>query len=118
MVQASSGLGKTGIYLISILEMMVPVNGNYTPHSCIIIGNTRELVHQINMDLYNLSKYFRNPDLRVAGYLGGTSVHENSKDLLDYEKAPHIIVSSLGRLRHLIEDEYIQGQNVQYFVMD
>jgi ATP-dependent RNA helicase UAP56/SUB2 len=41
LCQAKSGLGKTAVFLISILESITPVNGSYTPHQAIIVASTR-----------------------------------------------------------------------------
>ena len=54
----------------------------------------------------------------MGAYFGGTSLQENSKDLKDDERAPHILVCTVGRLRHLFESKYIQGFQVQFFIID
>lgn len=61
LVQAHSGMGKTAIYLIALLELMNSGSNKYKKHQCIIVGNTRELPHQINKVLLGISRYFKNP---------------------------------------------------------
>lgn len=47
--QAKSGMGKTLVFIIAILNLMIPEeNGQYLPHQCIVIVNTRELAYQIS----------------------------------------------------------------------
>jgi len=75
-------------------------------------------VHQTYASMRALSTIFTNPELRIGAYFGGTHVHESSKDLKDDDKAPHIIISTVGRLRHLFEGKYIEGYQVEYFVID
>ena len=47
LCQAKSGMGKTAVFVISILNQMVPVDVNgeqqFEPHSCIVTCHTREL---------------------------------------------------------------------------
>ena len=65
LCQAKSGMGKTAVFVISIintLEPKVPEKDNtdeklsYTPHSCIVVCHTRELAHQVQKDFRRLSK--------------------------------------------------------------
>lgn len=83
LCQAKSGMGKTAVFLIAILEMIRPEEDGYLPHQCIIVGNTRELAHQIYVQLCKLSKGFlKNPPLRIAAFFGGLPINSN-KELLD-----------------------------------
>jgi ATP-dependent RNA helicase UAP56/SUB2 len=75
-------------------------------------------VHQINAEMTKLSEFFRDPPFRVGAYFGGTSIQENSRDLADPDRTPHVIVATPGRLKHLFENNYIRGKNVDYFVVD
>ena len=75
---AHSGMGKTAIFLVSLLELIKPNLGKYKPHQCIILGNTRELAHQIYKDLRAIAQYYKEPQLRFGVYIGGLSFNENS----------------------------------------
>lgn len=60
--QAKSGMGKTAVFLVALLEMLKKEEGDdYLPHQYIIITNTREMAHQIYKQLNILASYFRNP---------------------------------------------------------
>ena len=75
-------------------------------------------MHQIHVELRILTKYFNMPELRVAAYFGGMDIEKNLYGLNNPRKIPHIIVSTLGRLKHLFFSEYIMGDNVHTMVID
>ena len=87
LCQAKSGMGKTAVFVISILNQISQINtGNeelqYEPHQAIITCHTRYLAHQIYKDfkrlgiiLYILGRYFKN--LRYGCYFGGVPLEEN-----------------------------------------
>ena len=80
LCQAKSGMGKTAVFVISVLNQFEPdEKGEYVPHSCIVTCHTRELAHQIYKDFKRLGRYFKNPDLRYSSYFGGTSLEENER---------------------------------------
>jgi ATP-dependent RNA helicase UAP56/SUB2 len=54
LCQAKSGMGKTAVFVISILNQIVPDGENYEPHQAIITCHTRELAHQIFKDFKRL----------------------------------------------------------------
>lgn len=58
LCQAKSGMGKTAVFVISILNQLAPVDVNgkmqYEPHCCIVTCHTRELAHQIFKDFKRL----------------------------------------------------------------
>ena len=71
-------MGKTAVFVISILNQMVPgKNNEYEPHSCIVTCHTRELAHQIYKDFKRLGRYFKEPEVRFGCYFGGISLEEN-----------------------------------------
>lgn len=57
LCQAKSGMGKTAVFVISILNQIVPDGDNYDPHQAIITCHTRELAHQIYKDFKRLGTY-------------------------------------------------------------
>jgi superfamily II DNA/RNA helicase len=56
LCQAKSGMGKTAVFVISILNQIVPLveSEGYEPHQAIITCHTRELAHQIYKDFKRL----------------------------------------------------------------
>lgn len=78
LCQAKSGMGKTAVFVISILNQIVPVEGDvYEPHQAIVTCHTRELAHQIYKDFKRLGIPFstqaatsRSPSSGTAATLG------------------------------------------------
>jgi ATP-dependent RNA helicase UAP56/SUB2 len=58
LCQAKSGMGKTAVFVISILNQIAPEGDNYEPHQCIVTCHTRELAHQIFKDFKRLGNSF------------------------------------------------------------
>jgi ATP-dependent RNA helicase UAP56/SUB2 len=68
LCQAKSGMGKTAVFVISILNQIATEGENYEPHQCIVTCHTRELAHQIFKDFKRLGnsfiysgRYFKKP---------------------------------------------------------
>ena len=58
LCQAKSGMGKTAVFVISILNQIVPEGEGSEPHQAIIPCHTRELAHQIYKDFTRLGIFF------------------------------------------------------------
>ena len=113
LCQAKSGMGKTAVFVISILNQLNPgENGQYDTHQAIITCHTRELAHQIFKDFKRIGRYFRAPELRFGCYYGGQPIEDNERELKDKEKAPHIIIATPGRLSELAKRKSIQLAHV------
>ena len=54
LCQAKSGMGKTAVFVISILNQIAADGDHYTGHQAIITCHTRELAHQIYKDFKRL----------------------------------------------------------------
>jgi ATP-dependent RNA helicase UAP56/SUB2 len=118
LCQAKSGMGKTAVFVISVLNQLREENGEYEQHSCIVTCHTRELAHQILKDFRRLGKYFKKPELRIGCYFGGTPLQENREELEDKTKSPHVIIATPGRLYDLVKNKVIKVDNVKYFIID
>lgn len=94
----------------------------YLPHLAIIITNTRELAHQINKALRNLlevsNKKGGATKLNIGVFFGGIAVQENIATLQSKTNCPHIIIGTLGRLKHLFNDKHIIARNIKFFIVD
>ena len=124
LCQAKSGMGKTAVFVISILNQIVPAmvkvktaegeeeKEMYEPHQAIITCHTRELAHQIFKDFKRLGRYFKKPDLRCGCYFGGVPMEENEAEFRDPNKVPHIIIATPGRLYDLAHRGLIKYEKV------
>ncbi|KAH3673210.1 hypothetical protein WICMUC_003828 [Wickerhamomyces mucosus] len=113
LCQAKSGLGKTAVFVLSTLQQLDPVPGEI---STVVICHTRELAYQIRNEYQRFSKYM--PEVRTAVFYGGTDIKKDAELLKNKDAAPHIIVSTPGRLNALLREKYIRLNNVKNFVID
>jgi len=120
LCQAKSGMGKTAVFVISILNQLVVDDDSkdYEPQSCIVTCHTRELAHQIYKDFRKLSRYYKEPQLRIGCYFGGVAIEENEQELKDPKKVPHIIIGTPGRLSDLAQRKLVKLDKCKFFVID
>lgn len=111
LCQAKSGMGKTAVFTLAVLQQVEPVDGEV---SCIILGHTRELAYQIAHEFERFSKYL--PGIRTSVIYGGVPVRMH-KELLS-ENTPHIVVGTPGRVKDLINQGILKADKVKFFVLD
>jgi ATP-dependent RNA helicase UAP56/SUB2 len=114
IVQARAGMGKTAVFVISILNQMDEQSAK--PCHAVILANTRELAYQIKTEFDRFTEFL--PWVRKAVFIGGQSTQNDIKLLKNPEKAPHIIIGTPGRVKKLCQDKHIKGEDVKVFVMD
>ena len=93
--QAVSGMGKTAVFILSILHQM---EDNPKPVSALILCNTRELAYQIKKEFDRFTKYLT--EIRTEVFYGGVPMQENIK-ILKGLKPPHIVIGTPGRIMAL-----------------
>ncbi|HAS89314.1 MAG TPA: ATP-dependent helicase [Desulfovibrio sp.] len=95
MVQAKTGSGKTGAFVMPLLEKLDP-NINYT--QALILVPTRELARQVEREA---ERIFEGSGLRVLSVYGGVGYGRQREEL---EKGAHMVVGTPGRiLDHLLK---------------
>jgi translation initiation factor 4A len=107
LLQSQSGTGKTATYLLGVLNRLEENDKN----QCIILSPTRELALQIFSVATELSKETK---LTVINSSGGVNIRESKSAL----KKANLIIGTLGRLKHMIEDKVISMHSIKIFVMD
>ncbi|XP_049873942.1 DEAD-box ATP-dependent RNA helicase CshE-like [Pectinophora gossypiella] len=110
ILEAKSGTGKTAVFSIIALEKLDLNVGLQT----VILAPTREIAAQICDVIKQLGSSYEG--LVVEVVMGGIPVEEDINKFRD--KRVHIIVGSPGRLRHLIQDKYIDVSTIRLFVLD
>jgi ATP-dependent RNA helicase RhlE len=90
---ANTGTGKTGAFLIPILENLLRNRDN--KFQSLIIVPTRELALQVYDEFKKLSEGLK---LRVACYIGGTNVEKDVRSLSNYFD---LVIGTPGRLLDL-----------------
>ncbi|KAL0491052.1 spliceosome RNA helicase [Acrasis kona] len=110
LCQAKSGMGKTAVFVLTILQQLVPVPGEV---GCVVICHTRELAFQICHEFVRFSKYL---DAKTAVFYGGINVSVHKQQLQN--EVPNIIVGTPGRILQLAKDKLLNLSKVKYFVLD
>jgi len=106
---ANTGTGKTGAFLIPIIEQWLSSNGKF---QALVVVPTRELALQVETEFQSLSNGL---GLYSASFIGGTSV---GNDLRKLRKNPHLIIGTPGRLMDLHNRKALRLQNISKLVLD
>jgi ATP-dependent RNA helicase DeaD len=94
MIQSRTGSGKTGAYLLPILEMVNPLERST---QALILVPTRELAHQVAAEAELLG---RPTSVRSVAVYGGVGYREQ---LDAFQAGAHIVIGTPGRvLDHLL----------------
>lgn len=110
--QAKSGMGKTAVFVLSILQNISPINGQV---SCVVLCPVRELAEQVKRVFEAFQKYL-DPPVKTHAFYGGIHAEEDRKAL--QEGVPHIVVGTPGRVLQLTKEGALDLKNVKFFVLD
>jgi len=108
--QAKSGMGKTAVFVLAVLQQLTPVDAVDT----LVLCHTRELAFQICQEFLRFSKYL--PDVKVKVFFGGID-YKLHKDIL-IKETPHIVIGTPGRILQLAKDKLLKLQGLKRFVLD
>jgi len=118
LCQAKSGMGKTAVFVISILQTLdIEQNENVKDQErlkCLVLSHTRELAFQIKNEFDRFSKHMDNVQVNVV--YGGVDRKKDIKMLA--QDCPHILVGTPGRLMDLVQGNHLKVNNLTHFVMD
>lgn len=109
--QAKSGMGKTAVFVLAVLQQLDPQPGQV---ACLVMCHTRELAYQICHEFDRFKKYL--PTVKAQVFYGGIPV-QNHKDSLKNE-VPHIVIGTPGRILQLSEEKALNLKTVKHFVLD
>jgi len=107
ILQSQSGTGKTATYLLGVLNRL----DNTSSCQGIIITPTRELAGQVYNVACNLSKF---TNYNIVKCTGGTNINENKHEL----KNGNLIIGTLGRIYHMIDENKINIDKLKFIVLD
>ncbi len=112
---AQTGTGKTAAFAIPILQLLfekqVPAAGK-RQIKALIITPTRELAIQISE---SFTAYGKHTGLRHTVIYGGVSQHAQTNTL---KNGIDILVATPGRLLDLIDQRFVNLQDIRFFVLD
>jgi len=108
---AQTGTGKTAAFGLPVLSQ---VDADVPLVQALILSPTRELVQQIQKQLFRFTKYV---DARIfsEAVFGGEKI---DKQISRLSRPTHIIVATPGRLIDLIERKSIDLRNIKTLVLD
>eukprot|EP00343_Euplotes_focardii_P009425 CAMPEP_0205823488 /NCGR_PEP_ID=MMETSP0206-20130828/16845_1 /ASSEMBLY_ACC=CAM_ASM_000279 /TAXON_ID=36767 /ORGANISM="Euplotes focardii, Strain TN1" /LENGTH=434 /DNA_ID=CAMNT_0053120713 /DNA_START=12 /DNA_END=1316 /DNA_ORIENTATION=- len=109
--QAKSGMGKTAVFVLAILQQLTPVDGQV---DTLVLCHARELAYQICQEFMRFSKYL--PDVKTKVFFGGIPVTEHRSILAN--DPPHIVVGTPGRVLQLVREGNLDLKNLKRFVLD
>jgi ATP-dependent RNA helicase UAP56/SUB2 len=109
--QAKSGMGKTAVFVLSILHQL-DFDGDKP--QCMVLCHTRELAFQITKEFERLGKYFLN--LRTETLFGGVPVAQQREKLT--QDPPHVAVGTPGRVLDLAKTGHLKLDKLKFFVLD
>mmetsp|Transcript_17838 Transcript_17838/g.69163 ORF Transcript_17838/g.69163 Transcript_17838/m.69163 type:complete len:430 (+) Transcript_17838:123-1412(+) len=112
LCQAKSGMGKTAVFVISVLQQIYPVETEGI--KALVLCHCRELAYQITNEFERFKKYLEG--VRVACLYGGVPIKQH-KELLK-TTPPHIVVATPGRCKHLIETGDLDLSKLKHFILD
>jgi len=109
--QAKSGMGKTAVFVLAVLQQLTPVEGQV---DTLVLCHTRELAYQICQEFLRFSKYL--PDVKIKVFFGGIPIAQH-RALLEKE-TPHIVVGTPGRVLQLIHEKRLKLDHLKRFILD
>jgi superfamily II DNA/RNA helicase len=109
--QAKSGMGKTAVFVLSVLQQLDP---NPTGVCALVLCHTRELAFQICHEFDRFKTYL--PNIKTAVMFGGIPIQTN-KQTLEKDK-PQIVIGTPGRILQLVEEKTLDLKNLKHFVLD
>uniref|UniRef100_A0A6B2LEU0 Helicase ATP-binding domain-containing protein n=1 Tax=Arcella intermedia TaxID=1963864 RepID=A0A6B2LEU0_9EUKA len=112
LCQAKSGMGKTAVFVLSILQQ-IEVTG-VDAVLCLVLVHTREMAFQIKEEFERFKKYL--PEIRTRVFYGGVPVQQDKAALK--QSTPHIVIGTPGRTLQLARDNVLKLNSVKYFVLD
>jgi superfamily II DNA/RNA helicase len=105
---ASTGTGKTGAFLLPLINNMFKTRDQKT----LIIAPTRELAVQINDEF---RKFAAGMKLYSATLIGGMNI---ARQMHDIRRNPHVVIATPGRLKDMINRKYIDLEEYKNIVLD
>jgi ATP-dependent RNA helicase UAP56/SUB2 len=109
--QAKSGMGKTAVFVLAILQQLTPVDGQV---DTLVLCHTRELAYQICQEFLRFSKYLK--DIKVKVFFGGIAIRQH-RQLLD-DDPPHVVIGTPGRTLQLVKEKKLKLNHLKRFVLD
>lgn len=109
--QAKSGMGKTAVFVIAVLQQIEPVDGQI---DTVVMVHTRELAYQVFHEFGRFKKYM--PQVKIEVFYGGVPIKDHKETLKT--NCPHIVIGTPGRLLALVKSGDMKLDHVKHFILD
>jgi len=109
--QAKSGMGKTAVFVLAVLQQLVPQKDVV---DTLVLCHTRELAYQICQEFMRFAKYL--PDVKVKVFFGGIAIRQH-KQLLETD-CPNIVIGTPGRVLQLAKEKSLKLDHLKRFILD
>ena len=111
---AQTGTGKTAAFALPILDYLGRMNERAKPNRplVLVLAPTRELAIQIGESFEVYGRYLK---LRISLVFGGVKQGSQVRAL---DRGAHVVVATPGRLLDLMEQGYIDLDQLDTFVLD
>jgi ATP-dependent RNA helicase RhlE len=106
---AQTGTGKTGAFLIPIIEQLL--HNRVNPYALVVVP-TRELALQVEEEFKSMAKGL---GLYSACFIGGTNIN---RDLQNLRRSTHVVIATPGRLLDLTDRRAIDLGKFKTLVLD
>uniref|UniRef100_A0A3B4AI44 RNA helicase n=1 Tax=Periophthalmus magnuspinnatus TaxID=409849 RepID=A0A3B4AI44_9GOBI len=110
LARAKNGTGKSGAYLIPMLER-IDLKKDYI--QALVMVPTRELALQVSQICIQISKHLGG--VKVMATTGGTNLRD---DIMRLDETVHIVIATPGRILDLIKKGVAKVDRVQMMIMD
>jgi len=109
--QAKSGMGKTAVFVLAVLQQLDPVPNQV---QCLVLCHARELAFQICHEFDRFKKYLTT--VKTGVFYGGIPVANHTTMLKN--DTPNIVIGTPGRILQLSEEKALNLKNIKYFILD
>lgn len=116
IAQAQSGTGKTGAFVIGILQIISKMGYNTKKDvktRALILAPTHELAKQSKDVLDRIGSFMK---IKSQLLVGGTSVEGDKQLLLD--NTPHVVIGTPGRVHDMLRRKYLNPRHIKILVID
>uniref|UniRef100_A0A673AQD7 RNA helicase n=1 Tax=Sphaeramia orbicularis TaxID=375764 RepID=A0A673AQD7_9TELE len=110
LARAKNGTGKSGAYLIPMLER-IDLKKDHI--QAIVMVPTRELALQVSQICIQISKHLGG--VKVMATTGGTNLRD---DIMRLDETVHVVIATPGRILDLIKKGVAKVDRVQMMIMD
>lgn len=110
---AQTGTGKTGAYLLPIMNMIVETENRH--NNTLILAPTRELAQQIDLQVEALSYFTNISSLTVYGGGDGIAYEQQKRSM---REGVDIIIATPGRLISHLSSGVLKLDQLQHLVLD